>query len=228
MEGRYPSSLLVALINYVDPATEDKFNFWYNHFHIPDVTAVGVWGHGTRFVNTNPNLKPGDGNYLAIYESQVDDISKVKDETAGKEQKWRDQGRYDITNIRRMMVGYFRRTGGEFRAKNRPMTGISMVCTNCKDPKRDEEFNRWYEDVHIPDVLNTGLFHAAYRYETAGYIEGTTGPKYLAIYETDAADPAKASQELGKHIGEWAKQGRIINTIELVRSVTARRVWPAD
>ena len=33
--------------------------------------------------------------------------------------------------------------------------------SDCSDPSREEEFNRWYDDIHLPDVLSTGLYHAA-------------------------------------------------------------------
>jgi hypothetical protein len=30
----------------------------------------------------------------------------------------------------------------------------------------DEKFNRWYNDFHIPDMLYTGLYYTANRYES--------------------------------------------------------------
>ena len=39
MEGRYPQGLLLALTNCTDPSKEEEFNAWYNHMHVPDVTA---------------------------------------------------------------------------------------------------------------------------------------------------------------------------------------------
>jgi hypothetical protein len=45
MEGRYPQGLLLALTNCTDPSKEEEFNAWYNHMHIPDVTAPGIFRH---------------------------------------------------------------------------------------------------------------------------------------------------------------------------------------
>jgi len=226
MEGRYPNGLLIALINYTDPSTEEQFNYWYNHIHIPDVTGFGVYKYGTRFVNPNP--KPADGKYLTIYETEWDDLSKVQAASSGKEDEWRRQGRYDITHIQRVLVGHFKRLGGEFRATVRPAKGVLMVFANCKDPSKEDEFNRWYEDIHIPDILDTGLYQSAYRYESVEYIEDTTSGKYLAIYETDDPEPGRVAEQVGKFAQDWAQRGRMFDGVELTLAFSARRIWPAD
>ena len=41
MEGRYPNGLLLAVTDCNDLSKEEEFNYWYNHIHIPDVTAPG-------------------------------------------------------------------------------------------------------------------------------------------------------------------------------------------
>jgi hypothetical protein len=32
---------------------------------------------------------------------------------------------------------------------------------DCKHPAREAEFHRWYEDIHVADILETGAFHTA-------------------------------------------------------------------
>ena len=49
---------------------------------------------------------------------------------------------------------------------------------------------------------------------------------YLALYETEQSDPAKAREALGKARADWEKRGRLSDTIEVVASLTARRLWP--
>jgi hypothetical protein len=50
----------------------------------------------------------------------------------------------------------------------------------------------------------------------------------LALYETEQHDPAKAREALGKARADWEKRGRLSDTIEVVASLTARRIWPLD
>ena len=59
MEGRYPHGLLLAITNCTDPSKEEEFNAWYNHMHVPDVTAPGIFRHAIRFVNTDPSAPAG-------------------------------------------------------------------------------------------------------------------------------------------------------------------------
>ena len=75
MEGRYPNGLLLAITNCNDPSKEEEFDYWYNHIHLPDVTAPGVFRHAMRFVNTDP--KPGEGKHIATYETTWEDVSKA-------------------------------------------------------------------------------------------------------------------------------------------------------
>ena len=91
MEGRYPSGLMLGITNCNDPSKEDEFNYWHKHIHLPDVTAPGVFRHAIRFVNTNP--KPGEGKYLATYETDHSDPGKAADELLKLRANWEHRGR---------------------------------------------------------------------------------------------------------------------------------------
>ena len=191
---------------------------------LPDVTAPGVFRHAIRFVNTNP--KPGEGKYLATYETDWEDVSRAWTVERERLSKLTEQGRNSPLSRGDVLVVAFKRLGGEFHAASRPVRGILAVLLNCKDPARDEEFNRWYSDIHIPDILDTGLYHTAYRYESLD--PGATGGKYLAIYETDQSDPGKAGDEVLKLRANWERRGRLLGATEVVFRITARRIWPMD
>jgi hypothetical protein len=60
--------------------------------------------------------------------------------------------------------------------------GIFLVYTDI-DSTHEEEFNVWYNTEHLPELLALPGFLDAARYEaTKG------GPRYLAVYELDAAE----------------------------------------
>ena len=44
-------------------------------------------------------------------------------------------------------------------------TWIVLVEASCADPAREDEFNEWYNQVHLPDVLETPGIVKALRYE---------------------------------------------------------------
>src|SRR2546422_10451518 len=131
-----------------------------------------------------------------------------------------------VTGVQTCALPIFKRLGGEFCAASRPTRGILLVLSNCTDLAREAEFNRWYEDIHVADILETGAFHTAYRYESLD--PQATQATYLALYETEQSDPAKAREALGKARADWEKRGRQSDTIEVVASLTARRIWPLD
>ena len=221
MDGRYPYGLFFALTNCNDPANEEEFNSWYSHKHLPDVTGPGVWRHASRYVNTDPS--PDNGKFLALYETYWDDVAAARNEMMQTDARVRELGRHS-PHIRSVLVTTFKRLGGEFRAANRPARGILAVLAKLKDPAREEEFNRWYTDIHIPDILDTGLYHTAYRYEALD--PQAAGAKYLAIYETDHSDPGKTGNELRKLRDNWAARGRLSDAHDVLYRITAQRIWP--
>lgn len=56
------------------------------------------------------------------------------------------------------------------------------------DPAREAEFNRWYNEEHLPELLALPGFRAARR-----FLSRADGPRYLAIYEID--DPSALETE---------------------------------
>ncbi|MFA5883378.1 MAG: hypothetical protein WDA60_05970 [Acidimicrobiia bacterium] len=61
--------------------------------------------------------------------------------------------------------------------------GQMLVYTNPVDG-RDAEYNRWYDEVHIPEVLTVAEFTAAKRFRLADAQVFADQPfRYLAIYE---------------------------------------------
>ncbi len=58
-----------------------------------------------------------------------------------------------------------------------------LVYTNALDSK-DDEFNQWYDNTHIPEVLGLTKAVAAQRFRLSDIQPGDPGAhRYLAIYE---------------------------------------------
>ena len=84
---------------------------------------------------------------------------------------------------------------------------LLVVKSNCTDELREDEFNKWYDEVHVPDVVATPGFVKASRYmsEELGSYEGG---KYLAIYEIETDDINKTMKTLSERVNEAFKKGR--------------------
>ena len=67
-----------------------------------------------------------------------------------------------------------------------------MVFSNASSPEQVGEFNRWYDEVHLKEVLEVPGVVAASRYEldAAQMMPGEDGfgRGFLAIYEIEAED----------------------------------------
>jgi len=74
---------------------------------------------------------------------------------------------------------------------------VLIVVTN-PAPGQEDEFNRWYSNRHLDDVLRVPGFVAAQRFKlTMDGAQSLPGP-YLAIYEMETDDPAATFAELAK------------------------------
>ena len=92
---------------------------------------------------------------------------------------------------------------------------IVLVFTDCADPARESEFNEWYNNTHIPDMLQAEGFVAATRYQVLGN-PGAGQSKFLAVYEVEAEALAKAFAGVQKRLAEVTAQGRIIDVLRVV------------
>ena len=224
MEGRYPNGLLLAITTCNDPTKTEEFNYWYNHGHVPYLTAPGIFRHAIRFANTDPDSEVGQ--YVATYETNFNDVSQAMPAYREARAKLGDSPNGRTPLMQSRITGVFKRLGGEYSAASRPTLGILLVLSNCKNAAREQEFNQWYEDVHIPDILDAGGFHTAYRYESLD--PAATKAKYLAIYETDNIDPAKAREKHAEANTHWRERGRMSDLLDVTSSLIARRIWPMD
>ena len=101
-----------------------------------------------------------------------------------------------------------------------------LVYTNCP-ADQEQEFNRWYDTIHVPDILAVEGFSAAQRFKLAG-----PGPasvtregepmvaQYLAMYEMDTDDTRAAMRQLNHAVGELTQRGRMFDGLQLVSAAT--------
>lgn len=61
---------------------------------------------------------------------------------------------------------------------------------------RDAEYNSWYNDQHLDDVLRVKGFTAAQRFQVAPQFGAPDIRPYLAIYEIETDDPEAALADL--------------------------------
>ncbi len=222
MEGRVPNGVTCVIANLSDLSKEAEFNQWYDTVHIPDVTNPGIFGNTTRYDNLSAAGDASSPRFFTVYETTHEDPAKAW--ALNRESPKRlNSGSFDGLQV--VAAPVFERIGAEpAPAGGKITTGVLVVLANCKDPAQEDEFNRWYDEVHIPDVLGTGHFYTASRFRNA---TADAGPaKYLAIYETADADPMAAQAGMREKIKPVAAQpGHVNDQVEAVMASPFRLIF---
>lgn len=67
------------------------------------------------------------------------------------------------------------------------------------DPAREDEFNRWYDEEHVPEKRATPGFRSARRFR-----HFTEPHRYLAIYEVDNGELVTSPAYMSQPVSDWS------------------------
>ena len=79
-------------------------------------------------------------------------------------------------------------------------TGLLMVWVDVP-ADREDEFNRWYNEEHLPELLAVPGVLSAARYEAV-----SSGPKHLACYELESSAVVDSDAFKDRPATEWAQR----------------------
>jgi antibiotic biosynthesis monooxygenase (ABM) superfamily enzyme len=74
---------------------------------------------------------------------------------------------------------------------SQPIGGTILVVMMEVDPEHEEEFNRWYNEEHLPERLEIPGYISARRFKLE---EGEGVLKYLCIWELEDASPLQSEE----------------------------------
>ena len=100
---------------------------------------------------------------------------------------------------------------------------VLVVHSNCSDPAREDEFNDWYNNIHLPDLMENTDFVRASRFVNPDSSAWESG-KYLAIYEIETEDISQTSAAMEKRRAELKAQGRTSELSVLVSGSMYRQI----
>jgi len=104
------------------------------------------------------------------------------------------------------------------------MTKQILVVVSNPTPGQEDEYNRWYSEQHLPDVLRVPGFVAAQRFKlTMDSANSLPGP-YLAIYEMESDEPNPDPKAAFAALSKAAEAGQMpmssaLDTVNIVASV---------
>ena len=84
---------------------------------------------------------------------------------------------------------------------------LLFAFSDCKDPAREKEFNEWYSNMHIPDMLEVPGMIKASRWVSAEPKEGQHR-KYLALYELETDSVEEFDKKVRERGMRTMKEGR--------------------
>ena len=107
---------------------------------------------------------------------------------------------------------------------NKKGSGLLLVIVDMP-AEREEEFNRWYNEEHIPEVLGYPGFLNAAR-----YVAVSGSPKYLACYELENAAVLDTPEWLHhrKNPTEWSKKIDLGGSAARSASNLFRQIFPLE
>ena len=74
-----------------DHSKKGEFHSWYDNIHVPDILKCPGFVRAERYELREPN--DADGEYLALYHIETDDIDRTMDEMRKMVAGYADQGR---------------------------------------------------------------------------------------------------------------------------------------
>ena len=78
------------------------------------------------------------------------------------------------------------------------MAKYILVVPSSAQAGQDDDYNRWYDEIHLGDLLAIPGITSGKRYEADSASPNPPAANYLAIYEIETDDPGKVLGELGR------------------------------
>ncbi len=167
---------LLLTITEPKPELEQEFNAWYDTEHIPERVAVPGFLSARRWV---ADVRPGEGKYLATYELVSAGVLHTAEYLAHAGENftpWSKRMLSQTVVFRRWACQQI--VPGE--AAPHMMAHAVFVAIGDSPPEHEAEFNRWYDEEHLPLLARVPGVLRARRFFAP---KGT--PRYLALYDLD-------------------------------------------
>jgi hypothetical protein len=183
------TGLLVVHAKCVRAAEESAWDAWEDDVHLRALCGPGGAWAATRFeltVRPEPGM-PGIGfTHVTILELDDADVGAQAERVLAVDDELRAEGCIHPAHAT-IAADTFVAHGphGVKPAPSTARTGHILTDVLCTDPTRVDEWDRWYDDVHVPDMLSSGVFSALSRWRRLE--PRAVGPNHLTLY--DVATP---------------------------------------
>jgi hypothetical protein len=218
------TGLLVIYAKCIRAPEEPEWDNWEDDVHTPALCAgAGPWV-ATRFELTarpQPGM-PGIGfTHVTIYELDDPDVAAQATRALDADDALRAAGHMHAAHAT-IGVDVFV-AHGPFGEKPMPSPALhGHILTNvlCIDPAREAEWDSWYDEQHVPDMLSCGAFAAMSRWQRTPRVRA--GSNFLTLYDVSAKTVDEAVERSAVTLAEIVAAGRKHETHAGALTVTLR------
>lgn len=197
---------------------------WEDDVHVPALcTAGGPWV-ATRFELTTrpqPGMPALGFTHVTIYELDDADVAAQAACTLDADDALRAAGRMHAAHAA-VGADVFTAHG---RSGHKPEPSPALrghILTNvlCNDPSREDEWDAWYDEQHVPDMLSCGAFGAMSRWQRTP--RARVGSNFLTLYDVSTDTVDEAVERSAVRLAELVAAGRKHETHTGALTVTLR------
>jgi hypothetical protein len=152
----------------VEAGHESAFDDWYRTVHLPAALGRAGWRRAHRYSCTT-----GAPGYLTVHELEAeaeDALTPFRDESIGRRIRNYHGETYALADAAGAMS---------------PRPALLNVVSTEVAPEHADAFDRWYSEVHVPEIVSCPGWVCARRYRSLD-----SSARFLAMYElTDESRP---------------------------------------
>ncbi len=246
MENKVKAAL-ISIARIDDPREHHEYGYWHRHDHLPEVCSRPGVALAQRSVAPPAYLKAriedagemAGAQYLTYY-LLTDPLDAILSMFAGT-------GSREFVTLGRLKLLTTRPSGGIFRlvkayasprvvvsanaAPYLPHTGVYASVSDLTDAAQKERIDRWYDEVHIPDMLTVRHVTGCYWFEawtdSHAIVNVAPAPKgrVVRLFFLDG-DPLEMVLDLRWKAAQWRAAGRIIDYAGAMRRLLSGPFQP--
>ncbi len=162
MDPKRMKSVIIAMTTPTSPEADAAFNQWMDEVHGPDLTETPGLYAWTRYENVDPDARP---KHLHVYELDRDDADAAFDDLMAVAVRKREEGRGMSEGLAEAL-----HLGGHgliFSLGEQPsldVEGMQVMLAGIPD-EHDDWYNGWYNEHHLPAILEAPGFTNGYRFK---------------------------------------------------------------
>lgn len=180
------TGLLISFTKCNATANEADWSAWYDEVHLPDLLRDdgGPWVATRWQVVPKPTLgMPGLGfTHLAIYEFEGTSILHQVERLIARDIRLHREGRIHANHaVLDAQVFHAHGAHTDKPAPSAELRGHIMAYVMCNQPDVEAEWDEWYDREHVPDMMSSGGFSAATRWEREP--RNPFGTNHITLYD---------------------------------------------